>query len=120
MLEGKAAIVTGSANGIGLGIASALAVQGASILLNGLGDPGEIKKLQASLAAGFSVKVAYSGADMSKPDDTAKTKLLAEKPLSLEFATPDQIGDVAAFLCSDATAQIRGISLPVDGGWTAQ
>ena len=86
MLKGKAAIVTGLTSGIGLGIARALAAEGASILLNGFGDPGEIKKLQSSLAAEFSVKVAY----------------------------------VAAFLCSDAAAQIRGISLPVDGGWTAQ
>jgi 3-hydroxybutyrate dehydrogenase len=51
---------------------------------------------------------------------TAKTKLLAEKQPSLEFATPEQIGAAAAFLCSDAAVQIRGISLPVDGGWTAQ
>ena len=34
--------------------------------------------------------------------------------------TPEQIGDAALFLCSDAAAQIRGIALPVDGGWTAQ
>jgi 3-hydroxybutyrate dehydrogenase len=52
--------------------------------------------------------------------DAAKMKLLAEKQPSLEFATPEQIGAVAAFLCSEAAAQIRGIGLPVDGGWTAQ
>ena len=39
---------------------------------------------------------------------------------SLEFATPEQIGATALFLCSPAAAQIRGIALPVDGGWTAQ
>jgi len=53
-------------------------------------------------------------------NDAAKTKLLAEKQPSLDFATPEQIGGVVAFLCSEAAAQIRGISLPVDGGWTAQ
>jgi 3-hydroxybutyrate dehydrogenase len=62
--------------------------------------------------------------DMAKrqslPPETAKKELLAEKQPSHEFATPEQIGDVAAFLCSDAAAQIRGIGLPVDGGWTAQ
>ena len=50
----------------------------------------------------------------------AKTKLLEEKQPSLEFATPDEIGATALFLCSPAAAQIRGIALPVDGGWTAQ
>ena len=50
----------------------------------------------------------------------AKMKLLGEKQPSLEFATPDEIGATALFLCSPAAAQIRGIALPVDGGWTAQ
>jgi 3-hydroxybutyrate dehydrogenase len=50
----------------------------------------------------------------------AKARLLGEKQPSLEFATPEEIGAVALFLCSPAAAQIRGIALPVDGGWTAQ
>jgi 3-hydroxybutyrate dehydrogenase len=50
----------------------------------------------------------------------AKTELLAEKQPSREFATPEQIGALAVFLCSDAAAQITGATLPVDGGWTAQ
>jgi len=260
MLKGKTAIVTGSTSGIGLGIARALAGQGANILINGFGDAAEIEKLRASLASKFGVQVAYSAADMSKPKDiaamvaqatkdlgrvdilvnnagiqftaavqdfpidkwdaiiainlsavfhairaalpqmlerkwgriiniasthglvasvhksayvatkhgvlgitkvvaletattgvtcnaicpgwvltplvqkqiddiakkesiqagAAKHKLLAEKQPSLEFTTPEQIGGVAVFLCSDAAAQIRGIGLPVDGGWTAQ
>jgi len=37
-MKGKTAIITGSTNGIGLGIAQALAAQGADILLNGFGD----------------------------------------------------------------------------------
>ncbi|HUM11294.1 MAG TPA: 3-hydroxybutyrate dehydrogenase [Myxococcaceae bacterium] len=52
--------------------------------------------------------------------EVAKMKLLGEKQPSLEFATPDEIGATALFLCSPAAAQIRGIALPVDGGWTAQ
>jgi 3-hydroxybutyrate dehydrogenase len=260
MLKSKTAVVTGSTSGIGLGVARALAARGANILLNGFGDAAQIEKLRNSLATEFGVRVSYSAADMSKPDDvagmvadatrdlgqvdilvnnagiqftapvhefppdrwdaiiainlsaafhairvalpqmlgrnwgriiniasthglvasvnkvayvaakhgilgitkvvaletattgvtcnaicpgwvltplvqkqiddiasheklpasTAKAKLLAEKQPSLEFATPEQIGAVAAFLCSDAAAQIRGISLPVDGGWTAQ
>ncbi len=52
--------------------------------------------------------------------EEAKTKLLAEKQPSHDFATPEQIGGIAVFLCSDAAAQMRGGALTVDGGWTAQ
>jgi 3-hydroxybutyrate dehydrogenase len=52
--------------------------------------------------------------------DLAKADLLAEKQPSHEFATPEQIGALTVFLCSEAAAQIRGAALPVDGGWTAQ
>ena len=52
--------------------------------------------------------------------DQAKLELLAEKQPSQEFATPEQIGALTVFLCSEAAAQIRGVALPVDGGWTAQ
>ena len=52
--------------------------------------------------------------------DQAKAELLSEKQPSHEFATPDQIGALSVFLCSDAASQITGAALPVDGGWTAQ
>ncbi len=260
MLGGKAALVTGSTSGIGLGIARALAAQGASIVLNGFGEPDEIERLRAGLAQEFGVKVHYSGADIADPvqiramvaeaarahgavdilvnnagiqhtapvdafpDDrwdavlainltsnfhtvkavlpgmkrrgwgrivniasthglvasvekaayvaakhgvlgltkvvaletaataitcnaicpgwvltplvqkqidalaaregisveAARSRLLGEKQPSLEFATPEQVGALAAFLCSEHAAQIRGAALPVDGGWLAQ
>jgi 3-hydroxybutyrate dehydrogenase len=50
----------------------------------------------------------------------AKANLLSEKQPSHEFATPEQIGALSVFLCSEDAAQIRGAALPVDGGWTAQ
>lgn len=259
-LEGKSALVTGSTSGIGLGIARALAAEGANVMLNGFGDARQIEQLRAGLAAELGVKVAFNGADISQPgkvrdmvaaaareldgvdilvnnagiqhtapveefpderwdaviainlssnfhavkaalphmrkrnwgriiniasthglvasvhkaayvaakhgvlgltktvaletatsgitcnaicpgwvltplvqnqiDDRAarehiaveraRTELLAEKQPSGEFATPGQIGALAAFLCSEAAAQIRGAALPVDGGWVAQ
>jgi 3-hydroxybutyrate dehydrogenase len=63
MLQGKTALVTGSTSGIGLGIAKALARQGANIVLNGFGD---VDGPKAEVAA-LGVKVAYHGADMSQP-----------------------------------------------------
>lgn len=52
--------------------------------------------------------------------EAATEKLLCAKQPSGQFATPDQIGELAAFLCTPAAAQITGIALPIDGGWTAQ
>jgi 3-hydroxybutyrate dehydrogenase len=64
MLKNKTALVTGSTSGIGLGIAKALAHQGANIVLNGFGD---VEGPKAEIAA-LGVKVAYHGADMSRVD----------------------------------------------------
>ena len=71
MLKGKAALVTGSTSGIGLGIARALACAGANVVLNGFGNRDEIERLRADLASQSGVRVEYSGADMSKPDQIA-------------------------------------------------
>ncbi|CAB3649049.1 3-hydroxybutyrate dehydrogenase [Achromobacter marplatensis] len=68
MLKGKVALVTGSTSGIGLGIATAFAQQGADIVLNGFGDAAEIEKVRAGLADKHGVKVIYDGADLSKGD----------------------------------------------------
>ncbi|MBP2231992.1 3-hydroxybutyrate dehydrogenase [Azospirillum agricola] len=259
-LKGKTALVTGSTSGIGLGIARKLAGQGADLMLNGFGDAAYIAELREGLAREFGVRVAHSGADMSKaaeieamvaateaefgrldvlvnnagiqhvsPVDefpverwdaviainlsavfhstraalpgmkarnwgriinissahgvvgsanksayvaakhgvigltkvvaleTAETaitcnaicpgwvltplvqkqidalaaskglsneaagrELLSEKQPSKTFVTPEQLGDLAVFLCSDGGANMRGASLLMDGGWTAQ
>ncbi|MDH1178555.1 3-hydroxybutyrate dehydrogenase [Achromobacter mucicolens] len=66
MLKGKVALVTGSTSGIGLGIATAFAQQGADIVLNGFGDAADIEKLRSELASKHGVKVIYDGADLSK------------------------------------------------------
>jgi len=50
----------------------------------------------------------------------AKTDLLMEKQPSREFVTPDQLGALAVFLCSDAAEQVRGVAWNMDGGWVAQ
>jgi 3-hydroxybutyrate dehydrogenase len=260
MLKSKVVVVTGSTSGIGLGIARALAAAGADLMINGFGEAAEIDKLRREIAAAHGVRVAFSGADLSKPADAtgliehatrefgrvdvlvnnagiqhvapvhefpldrwdaviainltavflttravlpqmltrnwgriiniasvhglvasvdksayvaskhgvvgftkgvaletattgitcnaicpgwvltplvqkqidalaarekvdpeeARVKLLGEKQPSLEFTTPEELGALAAFLCSDAAAQLSGVALPVDGGWLAR
>ena len=62
------ALVTGSPSGIGLGIAEALAAQGAPLIINGLGAASEIEATRAALASRHGVEVGYDGADMMQPD----------------------------------------------------
>jgi 3-hydroxybutyrate dehydrogenase len=259
-LKGKVALVTGSTSGIGLGIAQALAARGATIILNGFGDPQDIEALRQAIAHNSHVEVDFEPADLSKPTEieamikriearhgavnilvnnagiqhvspiesfpterwdavialnlsavfhltrcvlprmkqfsygriiniasahglvasaeksayvaakhavvgltkvtaleTAKTgitcnaicpgwvltplvqkqidarataqgitaqeaklALLGEKQPSLEFVTPEQLGELAAFLCTDAASQVRGAAWTMDGAWTAQ
>ncbi len=256
MLKGKTALVTGSTSGIGLGVALALARQGANIVLNGFGD---VEGPRAQVAA-LGVQVGYHGADMSKPAEIeammayagetfggvdilvnnagiqhvaavqsfpverwdaiiainlssafhttrlalpgmqarnwgriiniasvhglvasaqksayvaakhgvigltkatalenattgvtcnaicpgwvltplvqkqvdaraaadgvdnaeATRRLLGEKQPSMQFTTPDELGELAVFLCSAAANNVRGVAWSVDGGWTAQ
>ncbi len=63
--------------------------------------------------------VARAAAAHVAVEDSAAT-LLDEKQPSGAFVTPEQLGRVVAFLCSDAADQMTGASLSIDGGWTAQ
>ncbi len=52
--------------------------------------------------------------------EEAKRALLSEKQPSQEFVTPEQIGALSVFLCSEEAAQVRGAAWNIDGGWVAQ
>jgi 3-hydroxybutyrate dehydrogenase len=67
MLKGKTALVTGSTSGIGLGIATRLAAEGANVVLNGFGERAEIDRISAELRTKYRVNVTYDAADMTKP-----------------------------------------------------
>jgi len=50
----------------------------------------------------------------------AQHDLLAEKQPSLSFVTPQHLGELVLFLCSEAGSQVRGAAWNIDGGWLAQ
>jgi 3-hydroxybutyrate dehydrogenase len=52
--------------------------------------------------------------------ETEKHAFLAEKQPMLQFSTPEQIGALAVFLCSEGAKTITGAPLSIDGGWVAQ
>jgi len=71
VLKGKNALITGSTSGIGLGIARALAAEGCGLMLNGFGQADTLERLPRDLAAQYGVRVAYHGADMTRPAEIA-------------------------------------------------
>jgi 3-hydroxybutyrate dehydrogenase len=61
-------------------------------------------------------RAAKEGVD----NEEAKRRLLAEKEPSLQFTSPEELGELAVFLCSPAGANVRGVAWNMDGGWAAQ
>jgi 3-hydroxybutyrate dehydrogenase len=68
----------------------------------------------------FQKQIDARVADRGMSEDQAKASLLAEKQPSMEFVTPQQLGELTLFLCSPAADQVRGAAWAMDGGWTAQ
>ena len=46
--------------------------------------------------------------------------LVSEKQPMVQFSTPQQVGALAVFLCSDAAKTMTGAPVSIDGGWVAQ
>jgi len=109
----KAAYVAAKHGLVGLTRVIALETAGAGITCNAI-CPGwtrtELVEPQiVARAKQLGVEVEEGGRDM-----------LAEKQPSRRFVTVEQIGKLAAFLCSEAASEMTGTALPIDGGWTAQ
>jgi 3-hydroxybutyrate dehydrogenase len=72
--------------------------------------------LTAIVQKQVDARAAADGVD----NEEAKRRLLADKQPSLQFTTPEQLGELAVFLCSAAAGNVRGQAWSLDGGWTAQ
>ncbi len=70
-LKGKTALVTGSTSGIGLGIAKAMASEGANVIINGFGDAAAIDAERVAIETLSGGKAIYDGADLTKVDAIA-------------------------------------------------
>lgn len=52
-------------------------------------------------------------------EEEVKQEVMLARQATKDFVTTEQIGELAAFLCTAAAANITGSILPIDGGWTA-
>lgn len=109
----KSAYVAAKHGIVGLTKAAALETATSGVTVNAI-CPGWVltplvqKQIDARAAAG------------GQTVEDAKRQLLAEKQPSLQFTTPEQLGELTVFLCSPAGANVKGVAWAVDGGWTAQ
>ncbi len=109
----KSAYVAAKHGLIGFTKASALELATSGVTVNAI-CPGWV--LTPLVQKQVDAKAAQEGLD----DAEAKRRLLAEKQPSLTFTTPEELGELAVFLCSAAAANVQGVAWAMDGGWTAQ
>lgn len=109
----KSAYVTAKHGVVGFTKSVALEVATSGITVNAI-CPGWV--LTPLVQKQVDARAAKDGVD----DAEAKRRLLAEKQPSLQFTTPEQLGDLAVFLCSASANNVNGAAWAVDGGWTAQ
>lgn len=110
---GKAAYVAAKHGLVGLTKVTALETAEAGITANAI-CPGWVR---TELVEG---QIETRAKEMGLSIEDSARDLLAEKQPSKTFVAPEQIAEIALFLCSDGASQMTGAALPVDGGWTSQ
>ena len=110
---GKAAYVAAKHANVGLTKVVALENAQTGITCNAI-CPGWV--LTPLVQKQVDARAAAEGVSVAE----AQRRLLCEKQPSGRFTTVEQLGAVAVFLSGDGADNITGISIPVDGGWTAQ
>ena len=109
----KSAYVAAKHGIVGLTKASALELATTGVTVNAI-CPGWV--LTPLVQKQVDARAAKDGVD----NEEAKKRLLGEKQPSLQFTTPEQLAELAIFMCSPAGDNIRGVAWNVDGGWVAQ
>jgi NAD(P)-dependent dehydrogenase (short-subunit alcohol dehydrogenase family) len=102
-IAGRAAYSSAKAALLGLTRALALELAADGITVNGI-SPGPI---------GTDMNLAL----MSDPQMSAQ--FLSNVPVG-RWGTPEEIGALACYLCSDSAGFITGTDILIDGGWTAR
>ncbi len=109
----KSAYVAAKHGLVGLTKTAALETATTGITVNAI-CPGWV--LTPLVQRQVDARAAADGVDNAE----ATRRLLGEKQPSLQFTTPEQLGELALFLCSAAAQNVRGVAWAMDGGWTAQ
>ena len=110
---GKSAYVAAKHGIVGLTKAAALENATSGVTVNAI-CPGWV--LTPLVQKQVDARAARDGVD----DSEAKRRLLADKQPSLRFTTPEQLAELAVFLCTPAADNVMGVAWQMDGGWTAQ
>jgi 3-hydroxybutyrate dehydrogenase len=109
----KAAYVTAKHGLVGLTKVIAIEAANSGVTCNAI-CPGWV------LTALVKKQIEARAAAQSVPYQQAHDDLLREKQPMLQYTTPEKIGGLAVFLCSEAASTMTGAALSIDGGWVAQ
>ncbi|OWY06146.1 3-hydroxybutyrate dehydrogenase [Thioclava sp. F1Mire-8] len=108
----KSAYVSAKHGVVGLTKVTALETAKEDITVNAI-CPGYVKTPLVE------AQIPVTAKEYNMTEEEVIEKVILARQPSKEFATVEQIGGTAVFLCSDAAAQITGTTISVDGGWTA-
>lgn len=108
----KSAYVAAKHGVVGLSKTVALETAGQSITCNAI-CPGYV------LTPLVEAQIPDTMKKYNMDRDTVIREILLERQPSKQFATVEEVGGTAVFLCSSAANQITGTTISIDGGWTA-